>query len=90
MDHQSYLYSGTLLIRSPMPPPPPSNLAVLTGDHTNKGFFFGGGIKENVWLFCKAAKKKWPGQYLLERMLSDHFHHFHPQGVTVEEAVEAI
>lgn len=55
MDHQSYLYSGTLLIRSPMPPPP-SNLAVLTGDHTNKGFF-GGGIKENVWLFCKAAKK---------------------------------
>ena len=58
MDYQSYLYSGTPLIRSRMPPPP-SNLAVLTGDNTNKGFFFwgGGGVKENVWLFCKAAKK---------------------------------
>ena len=38
----------------------------------------------------QGGQKKWPGQYLLERMLSDHLHHFHPQGVTVEEAVEAI
>ena len=40
---------------------------------------------------CFARRpKKWPGQYLVARMLSDHFHHFQPQGVTVEEAVEAI
>ena len=37
----------------------------------------------------QGGQKKWPGQYLVQRMLSDHFHHFQPQGVTVEEAVEA-
>lgn len=64
--------------------PPPSNLAVLTGDHTNK-VFFGGGFKKMYGCFARR-----PGQYLVERMLSDHFHHFEPQGVTVEEAVEAV
>ena len=31
------------------------NLAVLTGDHINKGVF----LQENVWPFLQAAKLKW-------------------------------
>ena len=31
-----------------------TNLAVLTGDRINEGFF----LQENVWPFCLAAKKK--------------------------------
>ena len=31
-----------------------TNLAVLTGDRINEGFF----LQENVWPFCLAAKKR--------------------------------
>ena len=31
-----------------------TNLAVLTGDRINEGFF----LQENVWPFCQAAKKR--------------------------------
>ena len=45
-------YSGTPLIRSPLGQ---KSLAALTGDRINEGF-----LQENVRLFCRAAKKKWP------------------------------
>ena len=48
-------YSGNALKRSP--PMGQKNLAVLTGDRINEGFFF---LRENVCLFCQAVKKKWP------------------------------
>ena len=32
-----------------------TNLAVLTGDRINLVFFFS--LQENVWSFCRAAKK---------------------------------
>ena len=32
-----------------------TNLAVLTGDRINEVFFFS--LQENVWSFCRAAKK---------------------------------
>ena len=50
---KSYLactvYSGTLLTQSPMSQ---KNLALLMGDHINKGF-----SQENVWPFCQVPKK---------------------------------
>ena len=48
----SPVYSGNPLIRSPMGQ---KNLAVLTGDRINGGFFF---LQENVWSFSRAAKKQ--------------------------------